>query len=73
MCLADKIDILYRVFIKKEYQADLAKEYRVTISAISKLVGRIRERPSILSELLSKRDEKKAERAMVANEVRKMG
>ena len=70
--MADKVDILYRVFIKKEYQADLAKEYRVTIAAISKLVCRIRKNPSVLSELLSKREEKKAERAMIANEVRNM-
>jgi hypothetical protein len=44
----------------------------VTIAAISKLVCRIRKNPSVLSELLSKREEKQTERAMIASEVKKM-
>ena len=53
---------MHRVLVQKELQADVAKHFRVTAPTISRLVSKMEKRPALLSELLSKRDEKLQER-----------
>jgi hypothetical protein len=41
--------------MKNEYHKDVAKHYRVTQAAVSKLVRSVKKKPQLLSELLNKK------------------
>ena len=62
LSLDERIEAVHRVLVQKELQADVAKHFRVTAPTISRLVSKMEKRPALLSELLSKRDEKLQER-----------
>ena len=59
---ADKIDIVHRVLVQKEKQSEVAKHYRRTVAAISRIVCAITKKPAILSEMLALRAEKQSVR-----------
>ena len=50
---SDKIDIVHRVLIQKEKQSEVAKHYRRTEAAISRIVCVVTKKPAILSEMLA--------------------
>jgi hypothetical protein len=45
----------------------VAKHYRVTQAAVSKLVVRVKRDPKLLSELLNKKEEEKSERQRLSD------
>jgi hypothetical protein len=45
------------VRIKNEFHKDVAKHYRVTQAAVSKLVVSVKRNPKLFSELLNKKEE----------------
>ena len=56
--LNQKLEIVHRVLVGGESQSDLAKDFRVSQSLISNLVTKVRKKPELLRELISKRAEK---------------
>ena len=66
LSLDDKVEIAWKVFIEKERQADVGRHYRMTVQAISRFTSSLREKPSLLQELMNIRDSKVAERSKVA-------
>ena len=53
--LKEKIEITKKVLVDYVKQADVAREYRVTIGRISQLVKLSRKNPKYLNELMSKK------------------
>jgi Mor family transcriptional regulator len=49
----NKLDIADRIIRGCEPSADLAKEYRVTLSCIYKIVAQVRNKPGVLGELIN--------------------
>lgn len=60
------------IFVRKERTVDVARHFRVTAAPITILVKRIREKPALLSELISRRDEKKAKREEIVTAVQRL-
>jgi transposase-like protein len=59
MSLDEKIEAAHQVLVKKEYMADTARQFRVSVPCISKLCSQLRNRPELLSEWLAVREQKK--------------
>ena len=62
---SDIIEIVHRVLVGNEYQADVAKEFRIHKSVVSMHVSKVRKKPSTLSEIIMLREKKMKEEALV--------
>jgi hypothetical protein len=60
--IANKIDIVYKVIIEHDKQADVAKEYRVRPGVIASLIHKSKKKPGFIAELMSNRDLKMQQR-----------
>ena len=58
----DKIEIAFRIIKGLEMEAELAREYQVTVGRISQIVTAVRKKPKTLDEMISK-DQKKTHEA----------
>ena len=61
LTLDNKIEAAHMVFVLKETQTVVAKHFRVTAPTISRLVKMLLKNTSLLSELLSKKNDIKME------------
>ena len=68
----DKVEALYMVFIDKENQATVARHFRVTAPAISRLVVMALKNPRLLSEMMSKRAELQQQKAAIRTWIEEM-
>ena len=59
--LDQKLQILERVLIDGESQSDVAKDFRVSQPLVSNLITKVRKKPELMRELISKRAEKQLE------------
>ena len=51
LTLAEKVDIVKRVKFEWKTYAEVAKEFRVTVSAVSAVMSKLRQNPKYLKEL----------------------
>jgi hypothetical protein len=65
LSLEEKVDVVWRVRMQHEFNKDVAKHYRISQQTVSRLVCQVRKKPGLLSELLSKQEEQKAERQRI--------
>ena len=66
------IDINHKVLIQGEFILAVAKEFRITQSAVSNAVRRLKDDPDLLSKHLRKREEKEEEKQAVMRTVNLM-
>ena len=58
LSLSQKIQIVYQVLCRKDRQADVAKEYRITLSYVSLLVNRALKNKTFIDEMVGLREAK---------------
>ena len=63
--IADKVSIACKVLIDFEKVADVAKEFRVSVSYISSIVSKIKKNKKAFDELHEKHEEKQVQRRAV--------
>ena len=53
---SDLLDIAWRVIVAKEYQAAVARRYRISTSYVSQIGKRVERNPKLFREMQSRRD-----------------
>ena len=61
--------ITYKVLCLNYFQADVAKEYRVTKHCISTIISRSKKNAKFIEELMSKREAKEAKREEIGDAI----
>ena len=56
LSLKEKVGVIYAVLVEHEYQAYVAKQYRVKPTVVSVLVNKAKKNKKFLEELYAKRD-----------------
>ena len=69
LSLDDRVEVAWMIFMDKERQVDVAKHFHVTQPSISSLVSRLRKKPNMLSELLTIKESKKADRVAIGDAI----
>ena len=72
LSVSDKIEIVYRVLVDHEPQQAVAKERRISLQVVNKLVCKVQRHKELLDELAAKRDEAESRRATIAGVVTEM-
>ena len=72
LSVGDKTTIAYQAIVKKWKYADIAKEFRTSVSAVCRLVNKIMKNKNALDEIYSKRDAVDEQRAAVKGVVEDM-
>ena len=72
LSLEDKYGIIHDVLIKHEFQADVAKRYRVRLPTVCRLVNKAKKRPEFLREICSKEEERTQTRESVSQIVQEL-
>ena len=70
--MQEKITIVSQALCMKYAQKDIAREHRVTISAVSGLVQKALRNKNFLSEMITERDHKEQSRERVAGAIKEM-
>ena len=56
LTISEQVAIAHRVFIDKEYQKDVAREFRVSHPWVSRICSRLTKNKEAMEELLSRRE-----------------
>ena len=72
LSLQEKITIISQALCLKYAQKDIAREHRVSVSAVSGLIFKARRNPNFMVELIAERDRKLEARSKIAEVVTEM-
>ena len=66
LCAQQKINIVHQAIVQCLPFKDIAKEHRISVNVINKLVGKARKKPKFIAEINAKEDLKEAKAAAIA-------
>jgi plasmid maintenance system antidote protein VapI len=69
LAFEEKVGVLHKVFVRKEYQSNIAREYKVTPATICSLAKKFRTDKQWFVNLQRRREAKAARRAIIRTEV----
>ena len=67
--MSAKVSMAHKVLVEHETQAAVAKEYRVGVGVVHRLVSQLRKNKCLLDELSDIQTAKKARRDQIANTI----